>query len=209
MTTTNPTDRRHGKAAFKRLSPEDKDWVYWAVETGEPVPNRALAEVTVAYARHRLHLALVWGLPFSTGSAVAAGAVGYLVAKGSSAGFAFGFVLGLVGFVGYAWWHTTWRPRKRGLAANLALLGQAAPPPPKRKGESPSQHWMTAAPLAWITTMAISGVVHITVGGAEWVGLPVFVAALVLYRRLVARASESIDEWVERSTSPGEPDRSA
>ncbi len=196
--TTHIPDRHEVKGAFKRLSKDDQEWVYWAADTGEPVPNPALAGITVAYARHRLRLGLVRDLPFYGGSALAGGVITYLVSDGSSAGFAFAFFLGLVGFVGHLWWWSTWRPRKRGLAVNQALLEGKEPPVKKRPSSDGS--WAMAVPLAWVTTLAVTGVVHVTLGVGDLVGLPLFVVALVAYRRLLHRTNESIDEWGRRST---------
>ncbi|HVF76091.1 MAG TPA: hypothetical protein VM938_13710 [Acidimicrobiales bacterium] len=191
------SDLRDGKAAFKRLSKSDQSWVYWAVETGVPVPNPELADVTVAYARYRLRIGLVRDLPFYGGSAVAGGFIAYLVSDGSSGASAFTFVLGLAGFVGHLWWWSTFRPRQRGLAANLALLQGEKPAAKPRPAES---SWGIAVSLALATTWAISAVVHVVFDVGNWVGLPVFVGALVLYRRLVRRTNESIDDWSKRAT---------
>lgn len=191
-------DRREAQAAFKALSRQDQDWVYWAVETGEPVPNPEHAAVTVGYARHRLWLGLVRDLPFYGGSAVAGGVIAYLVSDGSSAAFAFTFVLGLAGFVGHLWWWSTWRPRQRALVVNRALVEGEAPAAKKRSRSD--GNWLMAVPLALATTWAIGAVLYITVDVGDWVGLPIFVVALLLYRRLLRRTDESIDEWVKRST---------
>lgn len=188
------TDEPDMKAVLRSLSQEDRDWVLCAVDSGSTAKPEH-AELAVAVARWRLRRALVLGLPLHMALAVAMGFVGYAVAP-TSAGFAFGFVLGVIGFVVYLWWGETWRRRRRALAANLLLAETGEAPPPSNRPVG--NEWMMSIIPAWIVTLFVGGVVHLALGGPSWIGVLVFPVALVLFRRLVRATVQSIDDWGSR-----------
>ena len=189
-------DVRDVPALLRSMSKGKRNTLLASIEAGQPVPDREQAAVAVAVARWHTRRAYRH-LPFHLAVALAFGVGGYLVA-GTSAGFAAPFFGALVAFVGFFWWGDTMRPRRRAVAANLALVEGREPPVPK---PSWAAGYLTIVTVAWVFTLFVNGILFL-LGAPAWLGLPIFVANLMLFRRLLRANEREVEKWqdVRRST---------
>lgn len=189
-------DEREVPGLLRAMPKAERNILLAYIESGRAVPDREQAPFAVAVARRHVRRGYRH-LPVHLGVALAFGIGGYLIV-GTSAGFAAPFAGALVAFVGFFWWGDIMRSRRRAVVANLALVAGEEPPTPK---PSRAAGYLTVATVAWAFTLFVNGILYL-LGAPGWLGLPIFVTSLILFRRLLRSNEREVAKWqdVRRST---------
>lgn len=189
-------DERDVAGLLRAMPKAERNTLLAYIESGRPVPDREQAPLAVAVARRHVRRGYRH-LPVHIGVALAFGIGGYLIV-GTSAGFAAPFFGALVAFVGFFWWGDTMRARRRAVVANLALLEGDELPTPK---PSRASGYLTIFTVAWAFTLFVNAILYV-LGAPGWLGPLVFVASLIVFRRLLRANEREVEKWqdLRRST---------